>query len=543
MVWGKLKGFFNSIKTRFNDPGRTRTILVPVKRAGVYVDHDTAMQFSAVFRAVSYISATVAGLPWDVIRETETRTIRLVNHPVWGLLRNRPNFEMGAYSWREIMTAWALSWGNGYSEIEFDGAGRPVALWPITPDRVEVRRDYETEEIVYRISNRYGGSVELPPWRVFHLHGLGFDGLMGYSVISLAARAIGLGISAERCGEDLLANGAMSTGALKHPGKLSPEAKKRMREDFQTIMKGPGNRWNMPIFEEGMDWVDMMINPEDAQMLETRKFQVTDIARWFGLPPHKLQDLEKATFSNIEHQAIEVVNDALMPWVHRLEQEANFKLFTGRERGIRTKINIRGLLRGDDKSRAEYYKIMRELGIYSTNDILKLEDMDPIEGPAGDARIVQLNQTTLERLVSGEAQQQREATLALPAPKEPNKKEPAALALLESAFDRILKRERAQYAQVSHKIDGNDTAFDDWADKFFAKHVDWMRGILEPLTHNVNALLGGEKAFESELSAFIDVHEGRSRSDLRSGNTDDSRANRSATELFNLIWGEFGAIQ
>ena len=407
-LFDTIKSIFSRSQTTPSDPSAVRYITVPMRHAGITVDHDTAMRFSAVFRAVAYISQTVAGLPWDVIRETERKTTKLTSHPVSNILRYRPNPEMSSMSWRETMIAWALTWGNGYSEIELDGAGRPVALWPMSPDRVNMKRDRETNEIVYEISSSVNGTTYLPKERVFHLHGLGYDGLTGYSVISLASRSIGLSLAAEFYGEDYFANGLVSTGVIKHPNKLSKEAQERLRASFEENNTKFGKKWRPLVFEEGMEWQSLSIPPEDAQMLETRKFQVNDIARWFGIPPHKLADLERATFSNIEHQSIEVVNDALMPWVNRLEQEANFKLFSGRERGIRTKINVRGLLRGDDASRAAYYKIMREIGVYSTNDIRRLEDMDPV-GNEGDALIVQLNQTTLDKLVNGDPMEEQQS--------------------------------------------------------------------------------------------------------------------------------------
>ncbi len=393
------------------DPRRVPYIALPTRQAGVFVDHDTAMTVGAVFRAVSFISQSVAMLPWVVQRESEGRRIKLTNHPVWKLIQVRANPEMSNYSWEETMVAWACSWGNGYSEIEFDKGGRPIALWPIEPYRVRVSRaqdpengSYLTGPLVYRVTNDVGPQVTIPADRMFHLKGLGFNGLVGYSVVALGARSIGLGIASEQSAEDLFANGSITTGAITHPQKLSPETKEDIRGAFASMTRGHGRRYNIPVFDQGIGWQDLMINPEDAQLLSTRKFQVTDIARWFGLPPHKLMDLERSTFSNIESQNIEVVQDALMPWIVRLEQEADFKLLGARERGVRTKIETRGFLRGDHKTRATYYQIMRNIGVYSANTILRLEDMDPV-GPEGDALIMQSSFTTLKAIVGDETVQ------------------------------------------------------------------------------------------------------------------------------------------
>jgi len=496
-LWDRLRDVLNLGRTKRADPEQTRYVWVPVSHAGVHVDHESAMTFSAVFRAVSYISQTIACLPWHVIRQFGMNK-RRIDHPASMLIDSRPNPEMSAFDFREIMTAWALTWGNGVAEIERDGAGRPLALWPVAPDRVTILRDRETYELIYRITNYLGGYTYLGSSDVFHLHGLGYDGIRGYSVISLAARSIGVSIAAEQCAEDFFANGAITSGALRHPRQLSNEAKDRMRADLESITKGSGKRWRIPIFEENMEWIGMSMPLRDAQMLEQRKFAVTEIARWFGLPPHKLADLERATFSNIESQAREVVNDALMPWVRRYEHEADYKLFSGREHGsVYTELDLRGMLRGDDQARAQYYKVMREIGVYSTNDIRILEDMDPV-GSEGDALIMQTSYTTLERIVSGEAQQKQ-----LPAQEPKPKQVPAAM--IQDAFIRILKRETGQFDQVRHKLDGDYRQFDQWAKRFFGKHRGYMFDILNPLALTLSDAIRPDLVPNGELTGTLDA--------------------------------------
>lgn len=492
-LWDKMKDVLN-LRTKKSDPEQVRYVYVPMRHAGVYVDHDTALKFSAVFRAISYISQTIACLSWNVIRESGERK-RRIDHPVSGLIKTRPNPEMSAFAFRETLIAWALAWGNGYAEIERNAYGNPVALWPISPDRVSVKRDKETGQILYECTNYIGETVRIPRDDVFHLHGLGFDGLAGYSVISLAARSIGLSMAAEQYGEDFFANGTVPSGIAEHPQKLSKDAAERIKADIQANHKGAGKRFNVMVFEEGMTWKSIGLPPEDAQMLETRKFQVSDIARWFGLPPHKLADLERATFSNIEHQSIEVVNDALMPWIVRLEQEANYKLFSGRERGVYTKLNVASLMRGDDQSRSQYYKVMREIGVYSTNDIRRLEDMDPV-GPEGDALILQLNQTTLDRIVSGEALQKQQSS-------QPEKKQPQE-PVIEDAFRRILRREAGQLDQVRHKLNGDWSLFNDWTQRFFTKHRGYMADTLTPMAAGLSADICPDASPNGEITDVID---------------------------------------
>lgn len=515
------------------DPSQGRFISLPARVAGVRVTEENALCLSAVFRAVSYISQTIASLPWDVISETQQGTQKLTNHPIWKLLHSRPNSEMNAITFRETLVAWAVSRGNGYAFIERNGGGIPTALWPISPDRVSVIRDPETKKIYYQVSNGIKEDDFLHPKDVFHVHGLGFDGLQGYSVISYATRSIALGMAAESYGADFFANGAVSTGGLKHPKVLSEDAKERLRKSVEAVMSGHGKRFRIPIFEEGMEWFDMMINPNDAQLILTREFQIREIARWFGLPPHKLMDLGRATWGNIEHQSIEVVNDAFMPWIIRLEQEADAKLFRPTEMGIRTKINVRGLLRGDDKSRAEYYRIMRTIGVYTTNDIRRLEDMDPV-GPEGDELLVQLNQITLRQLV-GATETGGKSEITWQSHK----------MLFSNAYDRILRRETAQFERDKSKIT-DFSAFSEWFNPFFEKEKFRIKRDIEPIGLSFLMQNSPGSKFNGDLhdglKNFIDWHIEDSRrifaevlSDKIINFYDSERTNSAAKRFFECL--------
>lgn len=541
------KRILAAIRTLLNDPERVRTIMVPARRAGVVVDHETALTTSAYFRAVSYIAASVAGLPWEVIRETLVRTVKLVNHPVWDLLQRRPNYEMGQFTWREIMVAWALTWGNAVSEIEFDVSGRPIGLWPLSPDRVSVKRGRfqnggwmhdDSGDIFYVVSNYSGGTSYLPAGRVFHLHGLGFDGLQGYSIISLAARSLGLSLAAERYGEDYFANGAVAAGAVEVPKTLTADAYDRLKQDLNENHVKFGQKFSPLIFEQGSKWNAMALPNKDSQILETREFQIQEICRWTGLPPHKLAELTHATFSNIEELDIEVVNDALMPWIYRLEEEADIKLFTGREQAVRTKINIRGLMRGKDKDRAEYYKTLREIGVYSTNTILRLEDLDPV-GPEGDELLVPLNYTTLKRMVSGEAQ----------PPKNPQQVQASYVMLLQDSFLRILRRESNRFEQNRHKFEQNGS-FLEWVSELCSQQRDYMTTALEPILTSLLLLCMPNIHINGDLSrilgAAIDGHLERTRRSLEEISAGreatfeiEDRAKQEALDLIERVFASF----
>lgn len=358
--------------------------------AGVFVTPDTAKTFSAVFRATAIVSQTIGFMPWSVYRGMSTEP----RHRVHYLLHTRPCAEMGAMTFKETMVRDALLWGNAYAEIEFSRGGEPVGLWRLDSSRVTVTRD-DVGALCYLYTDYSGEQILFPADRIFHLRGLG-DGLVGESIVGLAAKSIAAGIAAERVNASLFENQIVPSGVLEHPAQLSEEAAERLRSQFKARFSGVDNAGKPIVLEEGMKFTATSMKPEDVQFLESRKFQVEEIARWFGVPPHKLADLEHATFSNIEHQSQEFVNDALMPWCKRLEEEADYKLLGRKNPGFYTKIDVRGLLRGDNKSRMEYYKGGVTNGIFSINECRAWEDLPPIDG--GERHFVQAQMVPVDEV-------------------------------------------------------------------------------------------------------------------------------------------------
>jgi HK97 family phage portal protein len=239
-------------------------------------------------------------------------------------------------------------------------------------------------------------TVILPPSQVLHIPGLGFDGLVGYSPIAMARNAIGMSIAAEEYGAKFFSNGAAPGGVLEHPGIVKdPE---RIRESWQSTFGGSGNSNKIAVLEEGMKFTPISISPNEAQFLETRKFQIDEIARIFRIPPHMLADLEKSSFSNIEQQSLEFVKYTLDPWVARWEQSMNRRLLTGDQKSeMFFKFNVDGLLRGDYQSRMNGYSIGRQNGWMSANDIRELENMDKIPAEeGGDLYLINGNMTKLK---------------------------------------------------------------------------------------------------------------------------------------------------
>ncbi len=274
-----------------------------------------------------------------------------------------------------------LLWGNAYAQIVRGKGGQVLELWPLSPAGMEIIRDEKTKQLVYRHTEGVK-TTEYKPEQIFHIPGLGFDGVKGLSPIAMAREAIGLALATEEFGARFFGNGARPGGILEHPGVVKDPEK--LRKSWEEVYKGLQNSHKIAVLEEGMKYHEIGIPPEDAQFLETRKFQLNEICRLFRVPPHLVGDLERATFSNIEHQSIDFVVHTIRPWLVRWEQAIIKDLLLPEERKLYfPKFNVDGLLRGDFKTRMEGYAIGRQNGWYSANDIRELEDMNPIPEEAG----------------------------------------------------------------------------------------------------------------------------------------------------------------
>lgn len=358
--------------------------------AGIHVDENTAMRCGAVFACVRVISQSIASLPWHVYQRSGDRREIVERHPAAWLLHMQANPETTAFSWRECMLACALTFGDGYAEIERDGAGRPVWLHQLHPLRVQERRD--SDGAYYRVRDADGvGHVDVPAADMFHIHGMSRDGTCGYNLINLMTQSIGLALAMEEFGAAFFANGSSPSGVFESEGGLTPAQIKEFRDDYAALTKGPRRARRDIILPRGIRWHSVSISPEEGQFNESRQQQVEEIARWFGVPLHKIGHLLRSTNNNIEHQAIEFVTDCLVPWITRLEQEANIKLFGRAAQGrLYSKINVGGLLRGDARAQAEAFAKGRQWGWLSVNDIRRLRDEDPI-GPQGDIYLSPMN--------------------------------------------------------------------------------------------------------------------------------------------------------
>ncbi len=379
--------------------------------SGKRVNERSSMQMTAVYSCVRILSEAVAGLPLHFYRYTDNGgKEKAADHPLYFLLHDEPNPEMTSFVFRETLMTHLLLWGNAYSQIIRNGKGEVMALYPLMPDRMNVERDskgqlyYEYTVSMDDAPTVKGSTVVLPPSEVLHIPGLGFDGLVGYSPIAMAKNAIGMAIACEEYGAKFFANGAQPSGVLEHPGTLKDPS--RVRESWQSTFGGSHNANKVAVLEEGMKYTPISISPEQAQFLETRKFQINEIARIFRVPPHMVGDLEKSSFSNIEQQSLEFVKYTLDPWVSRWEQSMARSLLTPEEKKqYFVKFNVDGLLRGDYQSRMNGYAVGRQNGWMSANDIRELENLDRIpEELGGDLYLINGNMMPLS--MSGAAYQE-----------------------------------------------------------------------------------------------------------------------------------------
>ena len=358
--------------------------------AGKTVTERSAMQMTAVYSCVRILAEAVAGLPLHLYKYTDGGgKEKALDHPLYRLLHDEPNPEMTSFVFRETLMSHLLIWGNAYAQIIRDGAGRVLGLYPLLPDKMEVQRDDKGN--IYYVYSRNSdenptfkeyGNIKLKAEDVLHIPGLGFDGLIGYSPIAMAKNAVGMTLACEEYGASFFANGANPGGVLEHPGVLKDPSK--VRESWNSVYRGVSNAHKIAVLEEGMKYQQIGIPPEEAQFLETRKFQINEIARLYRIPPHMVGDLDKSSFSNIEQQSLEFVKYTLDPWVIRWEQSLQRSLLLPGEKGkYFIKLNVDGLLRGDYQSRMNGYAVGRQNGWFSANDIREMENMNPIPDEEG----------------------------------------------------------------------------------------------------------------------------------------------------------------
>lgn len=387
-----IRSFFGIGQARdkpVNTAGSGYSFMFGRTTSGKPVNERTAMQTTAVYACVRILAETVASLPLHVYEYKDGGKELVYDHPLYYLLHDEPNPEMTSFVFRETLMSHLLLWGNAYAQIVRDGSGRVLGLYPLLPNKMDVDRDNRGR--IYYVYSRDTnenpmfkdyGDIKLRAEDVLHIPGLGFDGLIGYSPIAMAKNAVGMTLACEEYGASFFANGANPGGVLEHPGVLKDPSK--VRESWNSVYRGTNNAHKIAVLEEGMKYQQIGIPPEEAQFLETRKFQINEIARLYRIPPHMVGDLEKSSFSNIEQQSLEFVKYTLDPWVIRWEQSLQKALLLpGEKNKYFIKLNVDGLLRGDYQSRMNGYATGRQNGWFSANDIREMENMNPIPDEEG----------------------------------------------------------------------------------------------------------------------------------------------------------------
>ena len=475
------------------------TGLMPTS-SGVKVTEDTALQASAVWACVRVLSESVASLPLHLYRRKEKGKERAPEHPLYRLLHNQPNPEMTSFDFRECSMAHRVTWGNSYASIVRNNAGMPIELWPLSPSRVKEWRDKQGK-LWYIYTLPDGTKRKLPPEEVYHVHGLSINGLSGLSVIGYAREAIGMALATEKYGNVLFKNGARPSGVLEHPGILGDGAADRLAENWSRIYQGLDNANKTAILEEGMQYKMISIPPDDAQFLETRKYQVAEIARMYRVPLHMIGDLDRATNNNIEHQSIEFVMHSLRPWLVREEQQIWRQLIPERDQAeYFAEYLIDGLLRGDAKSRNEAREIMHRNGALNADEWRGGENMNPIAD--GSGQIYYMQNIWMKRgqeppkIPTGQEPPPKEEP-----PKDEKKSKPEKRAsshvervqlrrtfapLFKQAGERIIRREVVDVRRAIEKYfpKRGQVEFKEWLDEFYAKHPEYIEKNMMPLVHS-----------------------------------------------------------
>ena len=467
-------------------------------QAGEVVDEGIALTYSAWYAAVKRLSSPIASFPFPVYERTgKNSREKNRDHPVYPLIHDRPNQNMTSFDWRRVQQSHAVNWGNGFSFIMRRGdpiLGEPVSIWPLSPTAVCPKYD-SNGELFYEVKGSDNTISPLHPLQVIHIAGMGFDGVRGYSIISLAKNSIGLGLATEKHGSQLFRNGAVPAGILSQPGKLNPKAKENIVEQWKK-RHGGNNSLSTAILDDGMTFTQIGMSSEDSQFLETRKMQVTEISRWTGVPPHLLGDLERATFTNIAEQAAEFVRFTLMEWIVNWQMEINAKLFNPADDGkFFAEFNLDALLRGDLASRSAANATALQNGWKTRNEVRAEENMNPLED-GGDMATVQLSMVNIADVADGSIDSggssqgtgQSEST-----PSDTDEENSAATV----AEERRLVTESRSMAQRRRATRSHHKLFKDAGSRLVTKEVKAVRAAVKKFLLN-----GQVAAFEKWMTKF-----------------------------------------
>jgi len=510
--------------------------------SGETITEETALRCAAVKAAVSVLAETVASVSLDVFKVKRSGGKDLAwDHPVHHLLHDQPNEETSSFNWRETKQGHLGTYGNAYSEIRRTVGGQILGLWQRSPkaERTKPFRAEVDQKIYYECRDERGQlEANIPARDMFHVPGFGFDGLVGYSPISMGKQPIGVSRAAERYAGELFANDARPNGVISVDGELSQEAYERTKKAFNESGSTHGQRHKVKLLEGGATFAETQMNPEDVQMIESRKFSVEEIARLYRMSPHLLQDLTHGTFSNITELGRQFIIYTMMPWFRRWEAEINRKLL---KPPLEARFNAKAFLEGDHKARMEMHKAFWGMG-RTLNEILEIEGENSI-GPEGDTRFVPVNMQPIKRAINPPEPPPAPVIPGQP-PAKPGKLDrevyyglsndgtlgdvfadngelvpqhtpdaavlEAAQAVLAEALARMTRKETRACERASKRPD----AWIDFLDTFYAKHAQTMRDALGPAVRNVLTAEGGIIQGTERLEQIVQEHIERHREEL-----------------------------
>lgn len=403
----RVKWIFKNLSTLAHPSPELRSALGTIlSKVGIHINAKNALQTTAVFACVRLVSESIASLPLFLYRKTSTGKEKATDNSLYGVLHDVPNPETDSFQFWQAFAANMLLYGRGYAEVVRNNAGQVVQMWNITTPYVKVRRNSETQELEYVVTPSGKEQFVLQKDQIFRVDWFSIDALNAFRPLELAQNAIGLGEAAEEFAADYFKNGTNVGGIIEWPEIMTDEQLESFKKDVRKGYEGLSNTARLMFLEQGAKFQKVTDSPQESQMLETRKFQVEEVARFYNVPLHMIGDLDHATFSNIEQMSLNYVIYTLRPYLVRIERAAVAQLLTSFDRqSLFTKFSVDALLRGDYKSRMDGYAVARQNGWMSANDIRSLEDMDSISSEqGGDAYLANGNMRSLEKLMLASAE-------------------------------------------------------------------------------------------------------------------------------------------
>lgn len=498
--------------------------------AGIRINENNSIKYSAVLACVRIISETIASLPLFVYKRLKEGKEKAPDHALYNILHSQPNPEMSSFIYREMMAIHLLLWGNSYSQIIETPGGDIKELFPLLPWNMTVMRENNSLKLIYKYKLPDNSEIIIPNRNILHIIGMSFDGLVGKSLIALAREAIGLGMAMEEFGAKFYGQGTQFGGFIEHPKSLGEKAYENLKASMKEKYQGIQNAHKIMILEEGMKFSKNIIPPNDAQFIESRQFQLEEIARIFNVPPHLIKDLSRSTYDNIEQQGIEYVVYTIRPWLVRIEQTMFTRLFSDAEKKLYfIEFLVDGLYRGDIQSRYNAYNIGRQGGWLSADDIRELENMNPLPNGQGKIYWMPLNMTDAKELTEPQPTMIPPKSLPLGQPEEQPEEKPeekptqksrnieirgarlkSRLAssykgLFEETTLRILKFERSNILKKAEIIFGkrniNILNFMEYLDKFYKDEYNEISKRSRPVINTYGMVISD--AVSDEIGTVI----------------------------------------